>query len=228
MTTYVKPFHSPLMGHKKSFHDHELEHNFNKRLSCLVGLTVVSFIIGTAALSISVLLLLQRSGPCGGNQTVIATLQQRIAFLERQFSLPSPTATLGSPAHSVPTVPEILQKEPGADSPNLDIHDDSGEPEDEPDDEHDPSHNHVDEHKPSVKHEDEHEHVEHTVHEPVKEVEVPEDVPESELPPGYDDDEDHGEGSGDGECPMYPRPVCPIGFTICQTDEVCPKSVCCK
>ncbi|PYZ99301.1 uncharacterized protein [Penaeus vannamei] len=245
MTTYVKPFHSPLVGHKKSFHDYELEHSFNKRLSCLVGVTVVSFIIGVAALSISVLLLLQSMGPCGADKEALAGLQQRIEYLERQVPSLYPTATFGSPAHSVPAVPESPRNEPPVTEDDPASPSRGSEHGDEHTGEHDPSHEHVDEHKPSVEAVSEHsipaDHVivlepsgghegEEDPQPPVVE-EGPEDSavpPDSDLPAEYDDDEDHGEGSGDDECPQLPRPVCPVGYTICQTAQRCPQPVCCK
>ncbi|XP_037797576.1 uncharacterized protein LOC119592714 [Penaeus monodon] len=224
MTTYVKPFHSPLMGPKKSFHDYELEHSFNKRLSCLVGVTVISFIIGVAALSISVLLLLQSKGPCDAEQDVLASMQQRIEYLERQVPSLVPTATHGSPAHSAPTVPDFPRKEAPVTEDDRASYGQGSEPND---DDHKPSVQYVDEHSTPVEHVIEVEQKDPQTPAPEK---GPEDFPgpsEPGLPAGYDDDEDHGEGSGDDECPVFARPVCPVGYRICQTAQRCPRPVCC-
>ncbi|XP_047485394.1 uncharacterized protein LOC125036654 [Penaeus chinensis] len=228
MTTYVKPFHSPLMGPKKSFHDYELEHSFNKRLSCLVGVTVISFIIGVAALSISVLLLLQSMGPCGADQDALASMQQRIEYLERQVPSLVPTATHGSPAHSGPTVPDFPRKEAPVTEDDRASSGQGSEPNEKNVDDHKPSVEDVDEYNTPVEHVIEVEQEDPQTPAPEKE---PEDFPvpsESDLPAGYDDDEDRGEGSGDDECPPLPRPVCPIGYRICHTTERCPRPVCCK
>ncbi|ROT74756.1 hypothetical protein C7M84_006739 [Penaeus vannamei] len=178
MTTYVKPFHSPLVGHKKSFHS---------------------------------------MGPCGADKEALAGLQQRIEYLERQVPSLYPTATFGSPAHSVPAVPESPRNEPPVTEDDPASPSRGSEHGDEHTGEHDPSHEHVDEHKPSV--------------EAVSEHSIPADhVIVLEPSGGHEGEEDPQppvveEGPEDS---ALPRPVCPVGYTICQTAQRCPQPVCCK
>ncbi|XP_063596763.1 uncharacterized protein LOC134773471 [Penaeus indicus] len=147
-------------------------------------------------------------------------MQQRIEYLERQVPSLVPTAPHGSPAHNGPTVPDFPRNE-------APVTEDS-EPNDKSVEDHQPSVEDVDEYNTPVEHVVEVEQKDPQTPVPEKE---PEDFPvpsDPDLSVGYDDDEDHGEGSGDDECQVLSRPVCPVGYRICQTTHRCPRPVCCK
>ncbi|XP_076054202.1 uncharacterized protein LOC143032881 isoform X2 [Oratosquilla oratoria] len=47
---------------------------------------------------------------------------------------------------------------------------------------------------------------------------------------GMNDDEDYQDfefGSGEVDCPPFPKPYCPVGRRVCLTKERCPRPVCC-
>ena len=45
--------------------------------------------------------------------------------------------------------------------------------------------------------------------------------------PEDDEDDYEIEGSGNFDCPPYPKPVCPGSYSICTRGEECPVSFCC-
>lgn len=206
MPTYRKP--EALLSKGKVFSDFEMENGINKRIHCLTAFTVLALILALVALSLAGMLVFQTFQTAEMEATNIAALQQRVKELEHQVGSNSSFHNASrhpaeSPSNELPG--------PYVEKPSIPVR---------------PTHTSTleEENHPIVPPIDpttlEEEHVDDTVvhEEPVE--------PKVKFVPHDDDDEDH-EGSGDDDCPVYSRPICPIGFGICDTNEACPKPVCC-
>ncbi|XP_045592839.2 uncharacterized protein [Procambarus clarkii] len=207
----------PLHLRSDCYNDYEVESGMAQRVNCLVGFTVVSILLGAAALTLSVLLLFQAFEVSAREEADLAALSQRLRQLEREVGLADSTENIIYMGPAGDHVPE--------DTPLLKA---AGPPE-----KMEPSEVEVE----PVAGEELPVNVEHPHHRN-EEVTVGEEHPYTEnnggeetrhmLPPAVSDDEE-SELEGSGECPHYPRPVCPRNKTICndRNAEGCPVPVCC-
>nr|XP_045592840.1 uncharacterized protein LOC123754453 isoform X2 [Procambarus clarkii] len=182
----------PLHLRSDCYNDYEVESGMAQRVNCLVGFTVVSILLGAAALTLSVLLLFQVG---------LADSTENIIYMGPAGDhVPEDTPLLKAAGPPEKMEPSEVEVEPVA-GEELPV---------------------------SVEH----------PHHRNEEVTVGEEHPYTEnnggeetrhmLPPAVSDDEE-SELEGSGECPHYPRPVCPRNKTICndRNAEGCPVPVCC-
>ncbi|XP_045592840.2 uncharacterized protein [Procambarus clarkii] len=182
----------PLHLRSDCYNDYEVESGMAQRVNCLVGFTVVSILLGAAALTLSVLLLFQVG---------LADSTENIIYMGPAGDhVPEDTPLLKAAGPPEKMEPSEVEVEPVA-GEELPVN------------------------------------VEHPHHRN-EEVTVGEEHPYTEnnggeetrhmLPPAVSDDEE-SELEGSGECPHYPRPVCPRNKTICndRNAEGCPVPVCC-
>ncbi|XP_042222147.1 uncharacterized protein LOC121866491 [Homarus americanus] len=228
-TTYRKEpnFQQPLVRDIK-YNDYDVESGMSKRVNCLVGFTVVSIIIGAAGLALSIMLLLQGSLLSTKEGVDVATLQQRVKLLERLSGIPDPTKSVidispagedGESSAENPLLRGILPE--NLKPPAGEVDHDSTINEDKPDDGHDHSnhHNHLDHHvQPHPEDGD------NNKQKGLEGGDLEDPVPYN---PHNDDDED-SDREGSGDCPVYSRPACPRGISICESNDACPIPICCK
>ncbi|KAK8754025.1 hypothetical protein OTU49_008588 [Cherax quadricarinatus] len=190
----------PLHARTNWYNDFEVENGVNKRINCLVAFTVISILLAAAALTLAVLLLFQGMEKTVRDEADITSLRQQIKQLGKQAEN-SDSAGGGMTLRPFKDE-EVPEEEPQEDGllRKLKTPQDVLEP---------PS----DEASPLSEDDTHYDH---------------DDVPFPLSPIVSDDEESNYEGSG--ECPNYPRPVCPqSNHSLCYEMDPsrCPIPVCC-
>lgn len=208
MMTYKKPVGATdsFLRPSRRYHDFELESGINKKVNCLIAFAAVALIVAVAALSLAIMLLIQAFHTTEMEVNKLSALQERIRQLEEQIGQNDSSAKIILPNNVNPSI----------------LIDENSESPDTP--EHMIVQGGVQLLNTSDTHQDDtespkQEPSEHTMRPPLK-------------PTTPEESRERTEGSADGkpetpaDCPLYPRPICPVGYVLRNTDDPCPRPVC--